>query len=115
MGLMLNLVGMGMHPVFSPYVNHDVTLLMLSHSFPHVGRHGWRTNLAAAAAAASNTNAMAVHHQHHHQLQQQHLQEQQQPQHSFYNSSGNQQQMMMMMPVQDAGTSLELTLRAPYM
>ncbi|XBI95393.1 hypothetical protein VPH35_031872 [Triticum aestivum] len=68
------------------------------------------------AAAASNTNAMAVHHQHHHhQLQQQHLQEQQQPQHSFYNSSGNQQQMMMMMPVQDAGTSLELTLRAPYM
>ncbi|KAM3370663.1 hypothetical protein ACQJBY_018173 [Aegilops geniculata] len=64
----------------------------------------------AAAAAASNTNAMAVHHQHHHQL----LQEQQPQQHSFYNSSGNHQQMMMM-PVQDAGTSLELTLRAPYM
>nr|XP_020160858.1 WUSCHEL-related homeobox 1-like [Aegilops tauschii subsp. strangulata] len=63
----------------------------------------------AAAAAASNTNAMSVfHHQHHHQLQQE-----EQPQHSFY-GSGNHQQMMMM-PVQDAGTSLELTLRAPYM
>ncbi|KAF7004049.1 hypothetical protein CFC21_019304 [Triticum aestivum] len=60
------------------------------------------------AAAASNANAMAVVH---HQL----LQEQHEQQHSFYNSSGNQQQMMMMMPIQDAGTSPELTLRAPYM
>lgn len=45
---------------------------------------------------------------------QQQLQEQQHQQYSFYNSSGN-QQLMMMMPSQDAGTSLELTLRAPYM
>ncbi|KAI5010569.1 hypothetical protein ZWY2020_012706 [Hordeum vulgare] len=77
----------------------------------HGGGYHLQSNNSQWWGAATNTNAMKTLHYQHHQQQQ--LQEQQQ--HSFYNSSGNHQLMMMPMPSQDAGTSLELTLRAPYM